>query len=427
MRQLVCVACSSILLVVVGGCQEPPREVREISVIDGDSLGISTVTISGSVHSLPVWSLAETPLLEISGDAEPFLGRVGQVAFLGDDGLLIDDAQSAQLRAFAGDGTVLRLLAGPGDGPGEIRALSQLSSTSGDTIYSFDVRQERITVFAPDGTLLTTIPIRPGFAGPGTFARRAWGLGSDRYLVQGEALATEDSGPYSDPPQRVVRDEVIGLLGEEGTEVHSPLRFPGSYKVRHAGGSAGSPFSNLPFVAVNADRILHGSGLSYELVVRDLDLQPTLVIRWADWLEPLTAARLEDLRAPMAASLHELRAIAPERADGLMDALFHPAVVPEALPALGTALLDENGRIWVQRFRPSEDLRFALTGSHHQWQQEDLWHVLDADGHPLAQVQLPPNTRLLAVRHDRVAVVTRDQVDVEHVRVLAIGVDSTAR
>lgn len=409
------------------GCIERPPELSEIAVTEGDTLGVRMVTISGSVNALPVWSLSESPLLEVSGNAEPFLGRVGQVAFHGDRGLLIDDAQSAELRSFSGESEERRLLASAGDGPGEIRALTQLSSTHGDTIYAFDVRQERITVFAPDGAFLTTIPVGTGFAGPDTFARRAWALGSDRFLVQGEALGAEESGPYSDPPQRVVRDEVIQVVMGDGTVDRAPLRFPGGYQVRHATGSSGSPFSNVPFVAVNGGRVLHGAGLSYELVLSDLDLQPFLMIRWLDWLEPLTASKLDELRGPMDASIHELRAIAPERADHLMDVLFHPEVVPEALPALGAALLDENGRIWLSRFRPSEDLRFAMTGSYTQWHQEDLWHVLDVDGSPLARVRLPPRTRLLAVRDDRVAVVTRDRQDVEHVRVLAIQADSTAR
>ena len=42
-------------------------------------------------------------------------------------------------------------------------------------------------------------------------------------------------------------------------------------------------------------------------------------------------------------------------------------------------------------------------------------------------VRLPSETRLLAVRSDRVVVVTRDSLDVEHVRVLAIDDRREAR
>jgi hypothetical protein len=37
---------------------------------------------------------------------------------------------------------------------------------------------------------------------------------------------------------------------------------------------------------VNAGWIRHGSGLTYELIVSDLDLRPLLVIRWLGWPHP---------------------------------------------------------------------------------------------------------------------------------------------
>jgi hypothetical protein len=89
--------------------------------------------------------------------------------------------------------------------------------------------------------------------------------------------------------------------------------------------------------------------------------------------------------------------------------------------------LDENGRIWVARFRPSDDLPMAMVGGYEQWHEDDVWHVLDPDGSPMARVRLPPRTRLLDVRSDRVVVVTRDGLDVEHVRVLAIDAGGEGR
>jgi hypothetical protein len=409
------------------GCAEQPGTVGEITVTEADSAGVRTVTISGPVTALPEWSLSEVPLTDISGNAAPFLGRVGEVAFFGERQILVYDRQSAELRSFASDGQVVQLLTGAGDGPGEIRALTQLSVTSGDTVYAFDIRHNRISVFGAGGALRTTIPVRPEFAGPETLVRDAWALGTDRYLLYGYGLGPGESGRPTDPPHRAVRDAIIQVVSADGIERATAIHFNGGYVVRHAGGASGSPFSNRPFVAVNAGRILHGSGLTYELTVRDLDLRPLLVIRWLGWQQPLTASMIETLRGPMAASIHELRAIAPDAADRLTDALFHTDVLPEALPALGSALLDENGRIWVAQFRPSDDLPMAMAGGYEQWHEDDVWHVLDSDGSPMARVRLPPRTRLLDVRSDRVVVVTRDDLDVEHVRVLAIDARGEAR
>ncbi len=72
--------------------------------------------------------------------------------------------------------------------------------------------------------------------------------------------------------------------------------------------------------------------------------------------------------------------------------------------------LDENGRLWVSAFRPTTDL----------WNEEDAWHILRPSGHPLARVRLPMNARIAAVRQNRVALIMRDSLDVEHLRVFRL-------
>ncbi len=94
-----------------------------------------------------------------------------------------------------------------------------------------------------------------------------------------------------------------------------------------------------------------------------------------------------------------------------MEAVFSPDVIPAMRPALGPVLMDEAGQLWVSAFR-------ATT---HAWDQEHAWHVLDAAGHPLARIVLPPRARLVAVRQDRAALIVRDSLDVEHILVLPIG------
>jgi hypothetical protein len=113
----------------------------------------------------------------------------------------------------------------------------------------------------------------------------------------------------------------------------------------------------------------------------------------------------------------------------MIELFFSSEVRPDTLPALGSALLDEDGRIWVARYRAPDDPAVAFSGPEQEWRQRDLWHVLDADGKPIARVLLPPESRLLAVRSDRVAVATRDALRAESVRVLTIDkpIGATAR
>jgi len=405
--------------IALPGCGDQAASIAGVVVTEADSSGVRTVTIRGPVDALPEWRLSEAPLTEINGNSPPFISDVGAAAFLADGGLLVYDRQSAELRLFGPDGGQLRLLAAAGDGPGELRALEQLTVTPSDTIYAFDRRHNRISVFNPDGSFQAAIAVDPQLAGPDTSIRHAWILDHDRLLWHGVVLG--ESGPASGAPKRELHDRIIQVDSADGTEQGSAVRFAGEFGVRGALGELGSPFSNRPFVVVGPSRVLHGSGSTYELVLRDFDLRPLAVISWLGWERRLSPSLVETLRDPMAASLSELRAVNPEAADQLMEDVLRADALPEFLPALGSALLDEDGRIWVSRFRPTEDLRVATTGGYEQWHQEDAWHVLESDGTPLARVRLPSETRLLAVRNDRVAVVSRDAVGVEYVRVLQIN------
>ena len=406
---------------VIYSCRDEAAPVEPISVTSFDSAGVRIVVVSGSMAALPEWTLSETPLTEVDGGAPPYLGTVGRVAFFGEDGLLVTDGQASILRSFGADGQVLRLMAGKGDGPGEMRTITQLSITPDDSVYAFDVRQNRFTVFGPDGVFAATMSVEPEFAGPASRVRVAWALGSDRFLLHGYGLGSEESnGRPTELPTRVERDGLFRVVSSVGAGLTDLVRFPGESTVHFEGGNTGSPFWNHSIISTNGNRIVHGTGMPYELVVRDLDLHVLLVIRWLEQQEVLTPSTIRAVRGPMSASIPELRAAAPEAADRLIDALFDPDMLPDALPALGSVLIDEAGRIWVSQFRLNQDLRFAMGGGYMNWDERDVWHVLDEDGIPLARVRLPVATRLLAVRSDRVVVVARDDLDVESVRVLTI-------
>jgi hypothetical protein len=134
------------------------------------------------------------------------------------------------------------------------------------------------------------------------------------------------------------------------------------------------------------------------------------IVRWDGWVQPLTQEIVSVLRDSIDASLETMRAQNPDMAATVLNWLFEPTLLPTVLPGVGTAMLDEEGWIWVARYRPSTEL----------WHEEDAWHVLDPEGTPVARVRLPSKARLAAVRQDRVAVVVRDSLDVDQVHVLAI-------
>ena len=389
-------------------CARSAEPARALDVSESDSAGIAVVTIVGDVANLPSWSLASEPDLVISGDAEPYLGRIGEVEFLGDGRLLVEDHQTDELRLFDLSGDVERLVGGPGSGPGEFQSLTELTVTPGDTAYTYDRRLYRISVFGPNGDLLRTVALTREDGGYGTLALDAWALDSERLLLHRRGpYDTTNSAPL---PRRDERDALLFALDGEGSVRAGPIRFNGEYSAEFDGGDAPVPFGNRPAIAVGAGSIVHGSARVYELTVSTPDLKPKRIIRWSGWEEPLTTEEVQAARDTIEASLGELRAQRPDLVRRLVEGMFSPNVLPEIRPALGPIFIDEEGRLWVSRFIPTTN----------QWSQEDAWHLLDSDGHPLARVPLPPRARLAAVRKDRVALIMRDALDVEHLHVFRL-------
>jgi len=395
-------------LVLSGGCGGGAPTEGAIQVVEADSAGISLVTISGEVSSLPQWTLSSKPVTEISGDAPPYLGSVGEVGLRSDGGLVVEDNMTDELRLFDSDGHVTRLMGGAGNGPGEFQNLTTMTVLPGDTVVTYDRRLYRISAFGPTGDLLGTISLTREDGGLNTLAMDAWAFNSRRFLLH--RLSAWDSANAAPLPRRDQREAVLFVLDGEGSVSGDPIRFEGGYSVEFDMGDAGSPFANQPFIEVGSDRVVHGSGVQYEVTYSSPELRPLRIVRWDGWGVALEEEVVRGIREEYEVGWAELRAQRPDLVEGLLEALFSPEVLPDTLPVLGSTVLDETGRLWVSRFKPSTEM----------WSQEDSWHILGEDGHPLARVQLPSNARLAAARADRVALIVRDSLDVEHLRVYRV-------
>ncbi len=403
------------VLTTVTACDHGRTHARGLRVTEVDSGGVSIVMISGSVADLPTWRLSDQPKTEISGHEPPYLGSIGEVEFLGNGSLLVEDNQTDEIRLFDSTGTVIRVIGVAGRGPGEFRSVTTLTVTAGDTAYTYDRRLYRVSGFDAAGGLVRTFALSREDGGFGTLALDVWAFDSDHFLLH--RLSPWNATNAELLPRRDQRDVMLFALDGTGRVRTKPIRFTGGYTIEGDHGDAWAPFSNEPIVAVGANRIVHSSALVYELTIRTPDLRPVRIVRWSGWPKPLTEGAIQTVRAAVEANLEELLAQRPDLVQQLVEAQFSPNLLPEMLPALGSALVDEGGRIWVARFRPRTEL----------WSEEDSWHLLDPDGRPVARVELPPHSRLAAVRRDRVALIMRDSLDVEHLRVFALRTGTEIR
>ncbi|MCI0436311.1 MAG: 6-bladed beta-propeller [Gemmatimonadetes bacterium] len=216
-----------------------------------DSAGVVIIEISGDAGQLPVRDLTGEPLFEIRGEDAPHLGRVGEVEFLSDGRLLVEDNQTRDLHRFSATGALEKRVGRAGEGPGEFQNLTELTAGAGDTVYAYDRRLYRITILDPAGNLVRVIPLTRENGGFGSLAMDAWPLDGGRLLLH-------------------------------------------------------------PVITTGRGRMVWGDALTYRLTVAGPDLEPLRIIVWPGWEAPLGEAEIREVRDSMDASIAPLRAQRPD-------------------------------------------------------------------------------------------------------------------
>lgn len=386
-------------------CEADPSAFP-LTVVERDSLGVPVLTVAGVPGDLPHWTVDPTPAFLVPGDQPPFLSNVGEVAVLSDGRLVVEDDQSSELWMF--DPTAApRQLASRGDGPGEIRNVESIAVGQADSIFVFDRRHARMTVLDPTGTMSGAVDLPRDVEGEGALLVSAWPLG-DRIVLH--SIRFSDPGDPTEGMRLGSAMSMVRLAARSGLPDDRAVRFPAGLTLINQRFDGRSPFAADPAIIVGGGVVVHARGAGYQLEVRASDLSPIRTIQWPGTRRPLSDADVARVRTDVEDRFARTGRASPERVRALLDQLFAPEVVPEELPALGALLLDDAGRIWVQAFRMGSE----------EWRQEDAWHVLDPSGRPLAQLILPAETRLAAVHGDRVVLISRDELEVQHLGVYAL-------
>jgi len=399
-------------LPVVIGCGEGSGGGAPVVLThETDSAGVALVTITGRPSDLPEWTLS-APLAELSGNAEPFIGSVGKVRFLSDGRFLVEDSQAELLYLAEADARSFHLVGGEGEGPGEFRDVTTITIVPGDTAFVYDRRLLRVSILSPDGELISTVPVGEELVGAAR-VDGAWATDSDHLLLHAVGSMDTVAGGHVWKDRR---ESLLFSLDGRGRPRSSPVRFIGGYNLKVDDAAVGrpfivaAPFANEPIVAVGAGRVVHGSGLAYELFIRSPALQLERVVRWSGPRVALDDATIESARVWAEGLFERTRQTDPRIADAALEGMFAPDLLPDSLPALSSLLVDARGLLWVSRYIPNSEA----------WDQGDSWHILAADGEPLARISLPAQSRLAAVGEDRVALIMRDERDVEHLRVFEL-------
>jgi hypothetical protein len=340
------------------------------------------------------------PLLRLGtvagSEAEQF-ERVVAVLRSANGAIVVADQGASQVRVFDARGSVLRTIGRRGEGPGEFQSLDGLF-TLADTVFAWDGRLRRLSVFAPTGSLARTVTVQrsssPGMLTP-------VGVLSNGYLL---ARATRPVVAGRTQPG-VHRDSMqVILLDATGAVVTPIATIPGGESFVLTQGRSTS-VTDLPFAqrghATARDGIfVLAVSDRYEFDVHDRNGRLHRAVRANVAERRISDA---DLSRARDRELQRLRDIGfYDRMRDNVEQKYRSMPRGRSAPAFAGMLLSQDGRVWIR-------LAQAASGDAR------TWAVHGADGQVQRTYELPTDVTLMDAGRDWILGTFRDELDVTYV------------
>lgn len=367
-----------------------------------DSSSVTTSEVDGVVHvrvesltpgDVPQWNTHEVFTTGASATRVE-LYQVTAARFLRDGVLAVANSGTGEIIAFDTAGAETGRMGRKGEGPGEFTWISHLAVDSSGNLIAYDPRQGRLTHFAADGVVLDTRPLAP----PNRVVDlQPLAVLNDGRLaaVYGEMRNFAMSGERRDTTP-------LMLFAADGARADTIAMWPATeWAFMSAGGGAMRAevgFGRKASWAGRDGRFAIGTNDSVDVVVYDGASEPSMRISGppAAAVEPAVVERWrDDLLADWSTMPAEMQA-------GIAD-LPHR----DTYPGFETLVVGDDGSIWIGSFVPPG-------------QDEREWLVLGRDGVAQGRVTLPASAEVLDIAGDRMALLSRDDLDEEYIHVLRI-------
>ncbi|NNK62157.1 MAG: hypothetical protein HKO98_03030, partial [Gemmatimonadetes bacterium] len=358
-------------------------------------------TFPHTPEAVPAWSVEPAPVLEIgavTGEGPAVFSRVGAVRLTEGGGVVVTDELAGEIREFGPDGSHRGSMGGSGEGPGEFGNSIALPRIAGDTVYAWDGRVRRLSIFVGGEFDHGWIPPSEGAVSDVTLVR-------DR--LYGQSTVSFSGLPETGLSRPGTR---YGILEPDGSyesffEVAGPERY---IDIQTSGGSISAiavfqtPFARGAFFTVAAaathDRILGGPNDRF--VLHEWDSRDGALIgvhRYPGLDDLVTESDVERARDRIRERFDEPDARMRTELETLADN------VPEYAPAFDRIWPDDAGRLWLR---------------HTAAEDGEEWFVFGLDDlTPLARLTLPAGFALMDVREGLLAGRWQDALDIAYVRV----------
>ncbi|MDH3732923.1 MAG: 6-bladed beta-propeller [Gemmatimonadota bacterium] len=384
------------------GCSPETGPDRASATTVVDSAGVRIVTShSPQWTDETAWRVSATPEVSIGvldGAPAEQLFRVSDAAILADGRVLVGNSGTSELRIFDQTGRHVASMGGDGEGPGEFRMMAELDVTAGDSIFVWDQRVRRVSVFSASGGFERSFQLSPPAEAAFPAFRSRFEDGS--LLVQVPTLVGDE-----DLVDEAVRRNagVYMRYAADGSPLDTIGTFMGSrsmLKFHEDGGSLSVlrvPFDAVSRVTTAAAGVLEGDGATFEIRGRD----PSGALDWIIRREPERTPVTSEL---MTAHLEENYAQFSDQVDyysGLRDA-YAAMPVEGQVAAFDRIVVAADGTIWVR----SHPLPGATA---------HVWSVFAEEGAWLGDVEMPAALDVFEIGREFVVGKQLDDLEVEHV------------
>ena len=390
-------SCLFLLASCGGEAADPTVSVR-------DSAGIQIVTSNGDRTSRTLrWETGESPLIDIGArqdDSSHQLFRVRDVTRLPGGGIAVLDGGSKEIRFFSSGGEHERTVGAVGEGPGEYRSVAGLTLAGSDSLLVFDNALGRITVLDLEGRFVnsfrlqsTADPIHP---------IRLYRLAAT--TATGDLVLLPRAYPADMKPRPMVHwDSVPNLVYTgAGTLRDTVGEFSGMDIYATPSRTNGLTFGRYTSADVYGDELYITDGGDYEFRIYGIRGDLGRIVRLQRAPRKVTAAderALKDVRLARARD---------DQARRDVEESFRSSPKAEYKPWLSNLVVDRTGHVWVEEYQPT------MGGGKR------TWSVFAPDGQWLGSAELPAAFRVIEIGQDFILGVWRDDVDVEHVRLLSL-------
>ena len=381
-------------LLLLGACAGGDQ-AAEAGVTVQDSAGITVIQHPGD----PMSAGAGTPLDVVLSfglrPSEYAFERLIDGALLPNGDVVVVDIGASEVVRIAADGSSHSVLAGSGEGPGEVRMPISVLTLPGDSILVEDDGNSKLLVLH-DGEVARVSSVAN--TGQAPYALRAYAAGSDGRLLMGTSSYMPDQGSGWIQGHMVV-------AGPDGLEADTVGAYDMAISTSRDGPE--NPFRPFGQLSASPSGFVGGRSDRAEVVWYGTDGAVERIARWTPVRDVADQSDVDQLLEMYRTTLPGMNPGMPEerveqmvrqRADRIQ-------LTGDPVP-LYIELIDFGpSGVWLSEFRSDA---YGSGGA-------SAYRVVSPDGQSIRRVDLPQMTRVFDVSGDRVLGVARDELDVQYV------------